>query len=158
MEIVKVSEERMYQLLPSNVKDSCLSDDAKRVLATLINYFSIVPAARQSKRLTISNSTLRGAVGIGMDVLINAVQELKECGLVERKKGEGRVNGNIPKASEYSINIENLRKPIVKPTTDELLDELFGDNTTDNTNIVSINSKNDDRYAITENELNKMFK
>ena len=125
MEIIKITQERMDQILPPTVKDSDLSKNAKRVLATIINYHLVNDKVRISGFLAINNENLRQSAGIGKEYLRAAVQELIECRLIERKVGQKWRAGEKSMASEYRLIIENLRKPIKKPTSDDLLDMLF---------------------------------
>lgn len=125
MEIIKITQERMDQILPPTVKDSDLSKNAKRVLATIINYHLVNDKVRISGFLAINNEDLRKSAGIGKEYLRAAVQELIECRLIERKVGQKWKAGEKSMASEYRLIIENLRKPIKKPTSDDLLNMLF---------------------------------
>lgn len=125
MEIIKITQERMDQILPPTVKDSDLSKNAKRVLATIINYHLVNDKVRISGFLAINNEDLRKSAGIGKEYLRAAVQELIECRLITRKVGQKWKAGEKSMASEYRLIIENLRKPIKKPTSDDLLDMLF---------------------------------
>lgn len=125
MEIVKVTKERMAQILPQNVKDSELSINAKKVLAAIINYHLVNEKVRTTKFLAINNNDLRESSCIGKDYLRSAIQELIECKLIDRKVGKKWTAGEKSQASEYRLNLENLKKPITKPTSEELLDMLF---------------------------------
>lgn len=125
MEIIKITQERMDQILPPTVKDSDLSKNAKRVLATIINYHLVNDKVRISGFLAINNENLRQSAGIGKEYLRAAVQELIECRLIERKVGQKWKAGEKSMASEYRLIFENLRKPIKKPTSDDLLEMLF---------------------------------
>ena len=88
MEIIKITQERMDQILTPTVKDSDLSKNAKRVLATIINYHLVNDKVRISGFLAINNENLRQSAGIGKEYLRAAVQELIECKLIERKVGQ----------------------------------------------------------------------
>ena len=125
MEIIKITQERMDQILPPTVKDSDLSNNAKRVLATIINYHLVNDKVRISGFLAINNENLRRSAGIGKEYLRAAVQELIECRLIERKVGQKWKAGEKSMASEYRLIIENIRRPIKKPTSDDLLNMLF---------------------------------
>lgn len=125
MEIVKITKERMAQILPQNVKDSELSINAKKVLAAIISYHLVNEKVRTTKFLAINNNDLRESSCIGKDYLRSAIQELIECKLIDRKVGKKWTTGEKSQASEYRLNLENLKKPITKPTSEELLDMLF---------------------------------
>lgn len=125
MEIVKITKERMAQILPQNVKDSELSINAKKVLAAIINYHLVNEKVRTAKFLAINNNDLRESSCIGKEYLRSAIQELIECKLIDRKVGKKWTAGEKSQASEYRLNLENLKKPITKPTSEELLDMLF---------------------------------
>lgn len=125
MEIIKITLERMSQVLPQTVKDSDLSKNAKKVLATIINYHLVNDKVRTTGFLAINNENLRQSAGIGKEYLRAAVQELIECRLIERKAGSKWKEGEPRTASEYRLVKENLTKPIHKPTSDDLLEMLF---------------------------------
>lgn len=125
MEIIKITLERMSQVLPQTVKDSDLSRNAKKVLATIINYHLVNDKVRTTGFLAINNENLRQSAGIGKEYLRAAVQELIECRLIERKAGSKWKEGEPRTASEYRLVKENLTKPVRKPTSDDLLELLF---------------------------------
>lgn len=125
MEIVKITEERMSQILPQTVKDSDLSAYAQKVLATIINYYLVNEKVRTTGFLAINNENLRKSAGVGKNYVIGALRELIECKLIDRKAGTKWKAGEQKRASEYRLIIENLKKPIKKPSSDELLEMLF---------------------------------
>ena len=125
MNTIRINEERMKQVLPANIQESEeLSNDAKKVLATLLNYFSVLKVAKESNFLICSNSVLRQSVGIKYNEMLSAIQELVECELITREIGTRRKKGEAPLASVYRINWNNMLKPIKKKNTFE---ELFSD-------------------------------
>ena len=125
MEIIKINEERMNQVLPQTVKDSNLSTSAKKILATIINYYSMKEKVKETGFLAISNEDLRQSAEVGKEYLILGIQELIECRLISRVAGSKRKTGERSKASVYYLNKENLLKPIVRPTPEELLELIF---------------------------------
>lgn len=125
MEIIKITLERMSQVLPQTVKDSDLSKNAKKVLAVIINYHLVNDKVRATGFLAINNENLRQSAGIGKEYLRAAIQELIECRLIQRKAGSKWKEGEPRTASEYRLVKENLTKPIHKPTSDDLLEMLF---------------------------------
>lgn len=125
MEIVKITKERMSQVLPQTVKDSDLSVYAQKVLATIINYHLINEKVRTTGFLAINNEDLRESAGVGKNYVIGALRELIECKLIDRKVGTKWKVGEQKMASEYRLILENLKKPIKKPSSDELLEMLF---------------------------------
>lgn len=125
MKAIKMTEERQNKILPNNIKETdVLSNNAKKTLATIMNYFAILDIAKYSKYLVCPNSVLRKAVGIRNNDLIIAVQELIDCDLIERQVGHKRVEGEKATASVYKVIWENLTKPIKKKNTFE---ELFSE-------------------------------
>lgn len=122
MNIIKLSKSRIEELLPTNVKDSCLSQNAKKVLAVMIEYFNVKRVVAESCFLAISNRILRECVGIKSEHVMEAIQELIETNLIERNVGKRWKKGEKPKASEYTLNWENICfNPIKKPTAEERL-------------------------------------
>lgn len=125
MKAIRLTDERMAEVLPSEIKNTdVLSNNAKKTLATIMNYFAILDIAKSSNYLVCPNSVLRKAVGIRNNDLINAVQELIECDLIERQVGHKRVEGEEAMASTYVVKWLNLVKPIKKRNTFE---ELFSE-------------------------------
>ena len=125
MENVKITKERMSQILPQTVKDSDLSVYAQKVLATIINYHLVNEKVRTTGFLAINNENLRKSAGVGKNYFIGALKELIECKLIDRKVGAKWKVGEQKMASEYRLILENLKKPIKKPSSDELLEMLF---------------------------------
>jgi len=125
MKAIRITDERMAEVLPSEIKNTdVLSDNAKKTLATIMNYFVVLNIARTSGYLVCPNSVLREAVGIRNNDLLSAVQELIECDLIERQVGHKRVEGEKSTASTYIVKWPNLVKPIKKKNTFE---ELFSE-------------------------------
>lgn len=125
MKAIRITEERQNEILPQNIKETdVLSDNAKKTLATIMNYFVVLDIAKTSGYLVCPNTVLREAVGIRNNELLNAVQELIECDLIERQVGHKRVEGEKAMASIYVVKWSNLTKPIKKKNTFE---ELFSE-------------------------------
>ena len=123
MKSIRINEERQNQILPNNIKDSdVLSDNAKKVLATIMNYFLVLEDAKTNGYVYLNNTTLRQSVGIRMNDLLTSLQELIETDLIVREVGRRRIEGEKSFASVYKVNWENLTKPIKKKSTFE---ELF---------------------------------
>lgn len=155
MEIVKITKERMQQVLPKTIKDSCLSNQAKKLLATIINYHLVNNKAKEAGFLAINNEDLRASATIGKEYFRAAIQELVECKLIYRKAGKKWSSAEKNTASEYYIIKENLTKPVHKPTTDELLEQLFTSPVPQNSEIVPTNTITiSDTNTITISETN----
>lgn len=121
MEIIKITKERMEELLPKNIKTSdVISIEAKMVLASLLNYQLLNPIAKECGFVAISNPTLSKSVGLRLEVTLGAVGELVEHKLVARISGKTRTKGSKAMASEYHILWDNLRKPLKRMTFEEL--------------------------------------
>ena len=140
MEIVKITKERMQQVLPKTVKDSCLSNQAKKLLATIINYHLVNNKAKEAGFLAINNEELRTSATVGKEYFRAAIQELVECKLIYRRVGKKWSSAEKNTASEYYLIKENLTKPVHKPTTDELLEQLFTSPVPQNSEIVPTNT------------------
>lgn len=125
MEIIKITEERINQILPQTVKDSTLSNEAKKLLATIMNYYVIHSKVRAEQCLIINNNELREASGIGMDYMLSAKRELVEAQLITIVPGRKRTKGQKGLASQYRLVRENLTKPVRILTAEELLEMAF---------------------------------
>ena len=124
MKAIHISVERMNTLLPTNIKETdVLSSNAKRVLATILNYYTLNDKVKNSGFLAISNKTLRDSVGIKTESMFEAIIELMDANLIERKAGQSRVEGRPALATEYKVNWNNLMKPLKKK---DCFEDFFG--------------------------------
>lgn len=122
MNPIKICEKRMNEILPQSIKDTdVISENAKKTLATILNYFATLKVAKETGFLACPNSVLREAVGIRNNDLMTSVQELIECDLITREVGRKRVAGGKRTASIYRVKWQNLMKPIKKKNTFETL-------------------------------------
>lgn len=122
MNPIRISEKRMNEILPQSIKDTdVISENAKKTLATIMNYFATLNVAKETGFLACPNSVLREAVGIRNNDLMTSVQELIECDLITREVGRKRVAGGKRTASIYRVIWQNLMKPIKKKNTFETL-------------------------------------
>lgn len=127
MKAIRISDERMAEVLPSEIKNTdVLSDNAKKTLATLMNYYLMLEEVKKNGYVYLSNQILRDSVGIRNNDVLSAVQELIECDLIERQAGRRRTQGERAMASTYKVKWNNLVKPIKKKNTfEELFAEFF---------------------------------
>lgn len=125
MKAIKITDERMAEVLPSEIKNTnVLSDNAKKTLAAIMNYYLLLEEVKANGYVFLNNETLRLSVGIKKNYVLSAVQELIESDLIERQTGRRRVEGERPMASIYRVKWSNLTKPIKKKNTFE---ELFSE-------------------------------
>ena len=132
MNIIRITEERMKQVLPANIQESDeLSADAKKVLAVLLNYFIVLDFAKKNGYIYLSNNNLSKCAGVRNEKTLVAVRDLIESGLIRRQRGNVWKSGEKKMASQYYIEWDNLKKPIKKkPDFNELFkDFLNKDNT-----------------------------
>ena len=121
--IVRITDDRMNEVLPSVIKQSeCLSKVSKKTLAALINCYLTIDKAKKDGYVVYSNVDLSKVVGCSMSNLLLAIQELIETNLITRVKGQKRASGQKAIASMYYINWANLKKPVYKPTAEELIE------------------------------------
>ena len=163
MKAIRITEERQNQILPQNIKETdVLSDNAKKTLATIMNYYVVLEIVKTSKFLVCPNTVLREAVGIRKNDLLSAVQELIECGLIIREIGKRRTEGEKGTASVYRVIWENLTKPIKKKETfEELFSEFLkpsetplGTAASDTVSVsVTVSDTNTDTEAISDSEV-----
>lgn len=159
MEAIVITKERMEEVLPQNIMESdVISDNAKKVLACLINYQFTHPIARQVGYVAISNPTLAKACTKGRDYCMAAVQELIEHNLIYRKAGQRRKKGENAKASEYTILFENLKKPLKKLSFEELYEQYVKSSKipsgSTNTNTIANTDSESDTKSDSESESN----
>lgn len=121
--IVRITDDRMNEVLPSVIQQSeCLSKVSKKTLAALINCYLTIDKAKKDGYVVYSNVDLSKVVGCSMSNLLLAIQELIETNLITRVKGQKRASGQKAIASMYYINWANLKKPVYKPTAEELIE------------------------------------
>lgn len=119
---MKISQERVEQILPQNIKDSTLlSENAKNVLAVLMHCLLVSKGAEESGFLIKGNKELRELLEMNRDYMMDALRELEEYDLIKRIQGKTRKQGEKAQASEYHFNWDNIfDKPLKKKTSEEL--------------------------------------
>ncbi len=124
---MKISKERVEQILPQNIKETTLlSNNAKNVLAMLMHSLTVSKGAQDSGVLVISNNKLRALLEMNRDDMLNAIRELEEYELITRIVGKSRTEGEPSRASEYHFNWDNIfNKPLKKKTSEELFSKFF---------------------------------
>lgn len=123
---MKITEERVEQVLPPNIKNSDLSDLEKRTLAALMHSLSISKGAQESGFLVISNKKLFSVIGGRSEDIMTALRTLEEYDIFKRVVGKSRVEGEKSTASEYHFNWANIFKnPLKKKTSEELFSKFF---------------------------------
>lgn len=143
---MKITEQRMEELLPQSVKDSDLSLGTKKVLTALLDWY-LNSKAKDTGIITISNKKLCGIAGVGGDSLQEAFRDMDECQLCSRKAGKG-----IGTASEYILNFEALSKPIKRKSFEELFAKELN-NTKSLENPISTTVHNSTVQDITEHNI-----
>lgn len=111
---MKISEQRMNELLPPNILESELDLATKKVLAALCDWY-LNSKARETKVVTIGNNKLASIAGVGGNPLQEAIRQLQDYCLVDRIKGTG-----IGNASQYIIHFSQMMKPLRRKTFAEL--------------------------------------
>ena len=120
--IMKISKERVEQILPQNIKDSTLlTENAKNVLAALMHCLLVSKGAEESGFLIKGNKELRELLEMNRDYMMDALRELEEYDLIKRIQGKTRKQGEKAQASEYHFNWDSIfDKPLKKKTSEEL--------------------------------------
>ena len=120
--IMKISKERVEQILPQNIKDSTLlTENAKNVLAALMHCLLVSKGAEESGFLIKGNKELRELLQMNRDYMMDALRELEEYDLIKRAQGKTRKQGEKAQASEYHFNWDNIfDKPLKRKTSEEL--------------------------------------
>lgn len=111
---MKITEERMNEVLPPNILESELELATKKVLAALCDWYLNSPA-KESGIVIISNKELAAIACIGGTQLQKALRQLQDYNLVDRIIGTGLGN-----ASQYRINFKQMMKPLKRKTFAEL--------------------------------------
>lgn len=111
---MRITEDRMKEVLHPNILDSELDLASKKVLAALCDWY-LNSKATESKIVIIDNKKLAYIAGVGGDSLQKTLRQLQDYYLVERKIGTGLGN-----ASQYIINFKQMAKPLKRKTFAEL--------------------------------------
>lgn len=124
--IMKISKERVEQILPQNIKDSTLlTENAKNVLAALMHCLLVSKGAEESGFLIKGNKELRELLQMNRDYMMDALRELEEYDLIKRVQGKTRKQGEKAQASEYHFNWDNIfDKPLKRKTSEELFQKF----------------------------------
>jgi len=131
----KTKFEEMFDRLPANIKETeVLRFQSKKVLAALLELL-LHSEARKSGIIFCGNSLLRKLSGINENKLLPAIDQLIDYDLISRKIGKTRKEGEKGMASEYIINFQKLKEPLVEKT----FDDLFGEYTDDKSSETPIN-------------------
>ena len=126
MKPIVLTEERMQQILPQNIKDTdVISADAKKVLAAIMNYFLTLDKVKEQGSVHLSNTLLRQSAHIKQGYMLTAIQELKEHDLIKREVGKVWTEGEEKTASIYKVMWHNLVKPLKKLTFDDLFSDYL---------------------------------
>lgn len=123
---MKISKERVEQILPENIKTSVLSDEAKNVLAMLMHSLTVSKGAQDTGVLVIGNRMLRMLLEMKSEYMMAAIRELEEYDIITRVVGKPRTEGQKATASEYHFNWDNIFKNQPrKKTAEELFSKFF---------------------------------
>lgn len=123
---MRITDERVEQVLPPNIKNSDLGDLEKRTLAALLHSLTISKGAQESGFLVIGNKKLFSVIGGRREYIMTALRTLEEYDLFKRVVGKSRVEGEKSEASEYHFNWDNIFKnPLKKKTSEELFSKFF---------------------------------
>lgn len=125
--MAKTKFEEMFDRLPSNIKETdILRLPTKKVLAALLELL-LHSDARESRVIYAPNARLRKLSGISSNDLLPSIEQLIDYGLITRKVGTVRKEGEKSEASEYTINMKKLKEPLVEKTFDDLFSEFLED-------------------------------
>lgn len=126
MKAIVITDERIDYILPQNIKESdVISENAKKVLATIMNYYLVLDKVKQQGYVHLSNQLLRQSVKIKQNDMMTAIQELIDYDLIEREVGKIWTEGQPHMASKYTVKWNNLQKPLKKKTFEELFQDFL---------------------------------
>lgn len=138
MKAIVLTEDRMYDILPQNIKETdVISVNAKRVLASIMNYYLVLDKVKAQGYVNLSNQLLRNSAHIKQNDMMTAIQELIEYDLIEREVGKVWAEGQQHIASKYTVLWNNLQKPLKKKTFEDLFSQFLKSSETPMGTIVS---------------------
>ena len=124
--IINVSKEMIEHILPSNIKESdAISNESKKVLATIMNYFLVLSQQAKEGYIYLTNSKLRKSLNMSQTNMMNALQELQVLNLIKREAGKKREQGQKAQASRYTVLWNNLNKPLKKSSFEDLFSQFL---------------------------------
>lgn len=129
---MKITEQRMEELLPQNIKDSELSLGTKKVLTALLDWY-LTTEARNTGIIIINNSKLCAIAGVSPSTLQEAIRDIQEYGLGRREVGTGLGN-----ASKYYMDFESFTKPLKRKSFEEIFAKELKDTKSSETPISTI--------------------
>ena len=105
---MKISKERVEQILPQNIKDSTLlTENAKNVLAALMHCLLVSKGAEESGFLIKGNKELRELLQMNRDYMMDALRELEEYEKGFKVRLENKVR-KLKQVNIISIGITSL--------------------------------------------------
>lgn len=110
--------EETKELLPMNIQDTdLLSENDKKVLAVILKAYSVMSdSASSNGYVFLTNDTLAKSCKLSKTSILESVRRLRTYDLVTKEIGSPRSEGNKGVANRYTVNFENLQKPIVRKT------------------------------------------
>lgn len=126
--MAKTKFEEMYDRLPPNIKETeVLRLSTKKVLAALLELL-LHSKARESRVIYCQNARLRKFSGVSSNDLLPSIQQLIDHGLITRRVGAARKEGETKgEASEYIVNLRKLKEPLAEKSFDDLFGEFLDD-------------------------------
>ena len=126
MKSIRITDEEVKAILPSNIRETdVISEDAKKVLASILNYYKCLDIVRESGYLVCPNTALRNSAGIKYNNMIKAIQELIDYDLIEREAGKRWSSGEKHTASKYTIRWDNITKKLEKKSFEDLFSDFL---------------------------------
>ena len=121
MERIKLTDAEYNMLLPDNIKNSdVISANAKKLLATILNYYRLNPIVKETGYLVCSNAVMRQSVGIKYNDMLKARDELVCYELISLKVGKKWKAGQDKVATQYYVRWDNIKKELKRKDFDEL--------------------------------------
>lgn len=122
---IDVTKEECEKILPKNVKDSGLSEDAKIALGILLKYYERYELVRDCDYVILPNKEFIKMLNkicnkkIDNDLFYSTIRQLTDANIVERNVGMSSES-----ASEYTVNFDELSKPIDFGTFESLMNKI----------------------------------
>lgn len=168
----KIDTDKLFTLLPANLKDSdLLSLEAKKVLSALL-YWCIISEARNTGRIFISNNQLCSIAGVSKSTIQEvAAFEFNKYDLARKIAGKPKASRNdIGQASEWIINWNKLEQPLKEASFGDRFSDLMkpsenpmstpyhyisSHSISSHGNVTHSNLSNDNSYNLIEDNFNE---
>lgn len=165
--IINLNSKELKELLPKSILDSdSLTKNDKTVLGVILKAYAVMAESVSSNGYVfLTNDALSKSCKLSKTSVIDSVRRLKTYDLISKEIGSPRSEGNKGLANRYTVNFENLQKPLKKVSFETLFSKFINTPTVEEkneaTDTPTVESESLDEFespigGITSEETSKM--